>query len=163
MLTPMERARKKQSHKEERKQNVHTCSWSALYEQLVQERTRQIFLDRFCEPSLYIFRPEREAANFAGYRPKTLRGKLIKFLLWGAKNCDYSNYSDTNLDRFILLGTFLSCFLHACLSDKICERRLHDIQSGSGADWDGDTGILKKFYPFAKCRFSLKSCRLRLQ
>ncbi len=145
-LTPTERARKKH-------RSIEECrGWNRMYKLLAQEKMRQNYLDMFSGKSLLVFHAELAAANFQSYSPKTFRGFMIKLMTSGAKFYENTDFENTYLDQFILTGTILSSLFHAVLSDKICERRLQDLDSGSGHMWDGETGIMKTFYPHSKCR-----------
>lgn len=156
-LTPSERVRRRKrqelsglERKPKMEQETPTIS---LYEKLLQERSRQHLLDKLGAISLSIFHPVRPSTKFAPFKQKTLRGNVTHLLLWGSMPCDHTALVGSYFDWFVLIATILACILNACLSDKICERRLHDFESGSGALWDGDTGILSTFYPFTKCRY----------
>jgi hypothetical protein len=150
-LTPTARARKNHPGQDIKAEECETRN--QLQGLLAQERMRQNYLTVFSNRSLMVFHPEPAASNFHRYSPKTFRGFAIKLMNAGAKFNECTDFENTYMDQCILGGTFLTCFLHAILSDKICEMRLQDVESGSVTHiWDGESGILKNLYPYANCR-----------
>eukprot|EP00284_Hemiselmis_tepida_P016497 CAMPEP_0174918534 /NCGR_PEP_ID=MMETSP1355-20121228/3130_1 /TAXON_ID=464990 /ORGANISM="Hemiselmis tepida, Strain CCMP443" /LENGTH=915 /DNA_ID=CAMNT_0016163713 /DNA_START=26 /DNA_END=2770 /DNA_ORIENTATION=+ len=113
--------------------------WEDLYKRAAAEESRQASFGRYSSASCFVFGPEPDKDN-ARY-PKTLRQRLIQLVHrpW--------------FDRGVLAATVVYCALQVALSNKICENwHTATMMNGEGgADWGGEAGVVRTFYPLTEC------------